>query len=213
MKRKILATWIILLLVTMHCSIIQADEKNEETQVNNTMTAEIGYISENGEKISNIITVTEKELSELESQISEIFEKIKSINSWGELEKIIENLQTKKGFIMNFLTKILTKFKLYRNRGIIISNGHSYKINPFKKNDMKLRQRLAFWHYSNNEKSIDKTYIIKPFALKMKILKGFQFGVMSKFFGIYIYIANKLPKKSYTFFIGTASRINGMDFQ
>ena len=111
---------------------------------------------------------------------------------------------------MNLLTKILSKLKSCGHRGLVISSGHSYKINPFKKNYMKLIQRFAFWHCSNNEKSIDKTYIIKPFAFKMNILQSIQFGVMSKFFGIYI--ANKLPPKKYTFFMGTTSRINGMAF-
>ena len=44
----------------------------------------------------------------------------------------------------------------------------------------------------------------------MKVLKGLQIGFMSRFIGLYLFVARKLPEKSYTFFMGTARRINGI---
>ena len=188
--------------------ITQASETQANEQSNGTVSIELVGVSEDGAITAETISISEEELAELENTISIIMDKIQSATSWEELQNIINNLPIKNGIITSLILKILSKFKLLISRGLIISLGHSFKLNPFKRNSFKLRQRLIFWYYTG--KTSDRTIILQPLAFKMKILKGLQFGYMSKFFGIYIFIAKKLPQKSLTFFIGTVRRTNGI---
>jgi len=208
MKRKIMAIWVILLLIGIPTCITQASETQANEQSNETVSIEMVYINEAGTLTTETLSISEEELAEFENTISIIMDKIQSATSWEELQNIINNLPIKNGIITSLILKILSKFKLLISRGLIISLGHSFKLNPFKRNSFKLRQRLIFWYYTG--KTSDRTIILQPLAFKMKILKGLQFGYMSKFFGIYIFIAKKLPQKSLTFFIGTVRRTNGI---
>lgn len=188
--------------------ITQASETQANEQSNGTVSIELVGVSEDGAITAETLSISEEELAELENTLSILMDKIQSTTSWEELQNIINNLPIKKGIITSIILKILSKFKQLISRGLVISLGHSFKLNLFKRTSFKLRQRLIFWLYSG--KTSDKTIILQPLAFKMKILKGLQFGYMSKFFGIYIFIAKKLPQKSLTFFMGTVRRINGI---
>ena len=74
----------------------------------------------------------------------------------------------------------------------------------------KIRKKVSFWHYSSGKLFKDRTLILKPLALKMKILTGSQFGMMTRFTGAYIYVPRTFPQKSYTFFMGIAKRVSGL---
>lgn len=210
MKRKIMAIWVILLLVAIPFSIAQASETYGEEQNVETASIELAAINEDGTIITEILSITEDELAEFEITISALMDAIQSATSWEEIQNILENIPSQNGIITSIISKILSSFKNIRNRGFVISHGHSFKLNPFKKNSFKIRQKSTFWHYSNGGTASDRTIILKPFALKMKILNGLQFGRMSNFFGVYIFIAKRFPQKSVTFFMGTARRINGI---
>jgi hypothetical protein len=216
MKRKIIAIWIILLLIAIPFSIAQASETYEEEQNNENISIEIAAVNEDGSIITEIFTFSEEEIEDFESTITNLMDAIQSATSLKEIENILENIPTQNGIFMSIFSKLFSKifsgFQGMRNRGFVISHGHSFKLNPFKKNSFKIRKKSTFWHYSNGEKSSDRTIIFKPVALKMNILSGRQFGRMSNFLGIYIFIAKRFPQKSITFFMGTARRINGREF-
>ena len=211
MKRKILAIWIILLLITIPFGIVQADETYQTVDDKKTVTVELSAFELHENLATETVVLSEKELVELENVITKLMDLIESVSSWEELEKIINNFPVKSGIIKTLITKILSKFSLFRSRAFVISTGHGYKFNPFKKSDFSIRKKLTFSHYSNGEKIQDRTIFIQPLSFKIKILKGLQIGFMTRFIGIYIFIARKLPEKSYTFFIGTAGRINGLE--
>lgn len=210
MRRKILAIWMVFLLFAISFSIAQASEVNEEGENSETATVELSTVNEDGILTTETVSISEEELAELENIISTLMDSIQSATSWEEVENIIDNLPKTNGIIMTIILRLLSKFKLFRSRGFVISRGHSFKLNPFKKNGFKIRQKFTFWHYSNGGEIKDRTIIIQPLAFKLKTLRGLQFGYMSNFFGIYIYIAKKFPQKSTTFFMGTARRINGI---
>ena len=210
MKKKIMAIWIILLLVAIPYNIAQASENQNNEQNNETLFVEVVDVNEDGIITNETISISEEGLAELENTISILMDNILSTNSWEKLENIIDNLPKTNGIITSIILKIISRFKLLSSRAIVISLGHSYKLNPFRKNLFRLRQKFTFWLYSNEGKTEDRTIILRPFALKLRIIRGLQFGFMKNFFGIYIYIAKKFPQKSTTFFMGTARRINGI---
>jgi hypothetical protein len=100
--------------------------------------------------------------------------------------------------------------KLLPAKTYVFSSGHGYKLNPLKKGSMKIRKILSIWHYSSGKILKDRTIILKPLALKLKILKGSQFGFMTRFTGIYFNVVRKFPQKSYTFFMGSVHQAFGM---
>ena len=208
-RKKILAILIILLLTTMPLGIVHASETYEQKENNNTISIEIATL--NSDEILKIekILLTEEELIEFENTISILIEKIESAESWDEVEGIINNLLD--GDKLGIFTIIKGLFsKILVGRTYVISSGHGYKFNPLKKGSMKIRKKLLLWHYSSGELLKDRTIILKPLALKMRVLKGSQFGVMTRFTGFFMYSARKFPQKSYTFFMGIARRASGI---
>lgn len=206
-KKKIMAIWVVLLLFAIPFSIAQA---SENIQNNDIATVEIATFLSNGITTTETIDLSGEDLAEFENTISILIERIQSATSWEEIENIFKNIPEPKGVILQLIFKILSKFIPFRNRAFVISHGHSYKLNPLRKNGFKIRQKFTLWHYTNGDRGKDKTIFFKPLSFKMKVLTGMQIGFMSRFTGIYIYISKNLPEKSYTFFMGTAARINGI---
>jgi hypothetical protein len=206
MKKKIIAIGVVLLLMTIPLTIVQAGE-GEKTE---TIEVEIStYVSEGITTIETIF-LTEEQITELEKTIEYIIEKAESIDSIEEFEKIVENLPKNNGPIMTIIFKIMSKFKHLKKRGFVVSHGQNIKINPFKKREINIREGFKLWCYLNNQN--DKTVIFKPLSSgkKVKTLSGSQIGLMSKFTGLYIFIPKRFPQKSHTFFIGTARNIKGI---
>ncbi len=208
-RKKILAILILLLLITMPLGIVQASETYEKKENNNTISIEIAAVDSDEILKTEKILLTEEELIEFENTISILIEKIQSAESWDEVKGIINNLlDGDKLGIFSIIKGLFSKILV--GRTYVISSGHSYKFNPLKKGSMKIRKKLLLWHYSSGELLKDRTIILKPLALKMRVLKGSQFGVMTRFTGMFIYSARKFPQKSYTFFMGIARRASGI---
>jgi hypothetical protein len=205
MKRKIMAIIVILLFVAIQFSIVEADPGTKKEK----QSVEIGAI--NSDEIIDIkeVILSEEELLKLESYISTLFEKIQSAKSWQNLKEIINNNPIPNIPILGPILKIFLS-KLSLNRGFVISNGRGYDFNILKRNALKIRKKIAIWHYSSIEGLGSKTIILKPLKFNMKVLSGTQFGLMTKFFGIFLHISRNLPEKSHTFFMGTAKHINGI---
>jgi hypothetical protein len=208
MKGKILAIWVILLLITIPLGIVQASETNVRND--ETFQIEIASINEDEQLTTETLHLSKDEFIELEKILSNLIEKIQEIENLEDLQNIIDNFEKQKTPVFSLIFKILSKFNLFRSRAFVFSRGHGFKLNPFKKSKMKIKENFVFWHYSSGGRLKDKTIFFKPFEFKMKILKGIQFGFMSKFTGLYIFVSKKFPEKSVTYFIGTAKRIGGI---
>ncbi len=211
-KRKIMAIWIILLLVAIHFSIAQASETTENEQANETISVELVTVAPDGSLAIENLLISEEELAELESAISMIMDQIQSIDNLngGALRDLIERILERDNSLFGRIPGIFTALKLTRNRGFVISSGHGIDCTPLKKISFKIRRRAAIWHYNSNGMIDDRTIIVKPLALRMKILKGRQFGVMTGFLGIYLSVSRGFLGKSYTMFMGTARHITGI---
>lgn len=211
MKRKILAILMVLMFFAIPFSFAQASNTNEE-QGNNSVAVEIASFNEDDSLTSETFTLKDGELAEFENILSVLMDRVQTAGNWNEILSILDNFADQRGIIKSIITRLISSLKNLRYRGFVMSLGHNLRLNLFKKNSYKIRQNSKFWFYINGGKTKDRTIILKPFSLKFDILKGIQFGHMSNFFGIYIYIAKKFPQKSTTFFMGTAGRINGRQF-
>jgi len=229
MKNKFIAIFVIMTLIALSFSAVQAGKIQKIEKNDEKIPIEIGTITEDGKSICEKFLLSEEQIVELETFFSAITQQMESASSWEEIKEIIDKIPENNGLISGLISKIIKKIKyiinsiisymkLYYARGFVISFGHNYKFNPFMKSKIKLTKTFCMWRYSNKAigKTIlkDRTIIFKtikdPLANRIKVLKGIQFGYMAHFFGLYIHLARKLPAKSSTFFLGTARYINGL---
>lgn len=204
--------WIVLLLVAVPISIAEAEETQENEENNETTLVELATVASDGSLTTENLQISEEDLVKLESAISMIMDQIQSINDLddGILKDIIEGILGNDNSLLGRILGIFSALKLTKNRGFVISSGHGIDHTPLKKITFKIRKKAAFWHYSSNGMIDDRTIIVKPLALRMKILKGRQFGVMTGFLGIYLSVSRGFLGKSYTMFMGTARHITGI---
>ena len=208
-KRKIMAIILVLLLTSIPFGIVQASETIEKNEEIESIPIEILTLDSDEIIKTETIQITEEELEEFENTISILIDKISSVDNWQSIRNIINNfLEGNKLGIFTLLKTILSRIITFRT--YVISSGHGYKLNPIKKGAIRIRKKVSFWHYSSDKMIKDRTLILKPLALKMKILKGSQVGMMTRFTGAYIYVARKFPQKSYTFFMGLAKQASGL---
>jgi len=221
MKNKIIAIFVIMTLIAISFSAAQASEINKIGENDKKISIEIGTFTEDGTSKIETFLLSEGQILELETFFEAITQKMESASSWEEINCILDEIPDAPGPLIEIINKIkfiinniLAKIKLYFNRGFVVSFGHNYKLNPFKKSEIKLMKNFAMWRYSNKAMLKDRTVIFKmikdPLSTKIKTLKGMQFGFMVNFIGLHIHIARKFPAHSTTFFIGMARYINGL---
>lgn len=218
-KRKILAIGLVLMLVSISFSMVQAVDTKYNTQNNESIIIEIGTINEGENSIIETTSLSEDQLDELEIFLSDIVEKIESAESMEEINIIFNNYDNnyllKNGLLYDLIKRIMSeiknivygmilKFKQLSDHSFVISYGHSYRLNLFKTTQlMKIRKNLCIWHYSKGT-----TLIWKPDV--HKALNDWQIGFMSNFNGMYMYITKRFPQKCFTFFVGMPKMINGI---
>ena len=207
--KKIMAIYLLLLLMAIPSGIAEAGVANDTIQNNESTSVFLTSFLSDGSSTTERMLVSEEEVVELKNTFSNLIQSALAVKSLQGLKKLIDNLISNNNPIISAIFKPFSKFRPLLNRGFVISFGHGFKFNPFK-NNLKIRKKIDFWHYSSGKLIKDRTIIFKPLALKVKVLTGLQFGFMTRFTGIYVFISRKLPEKGYTFFMGTARRINGL---
>ncbi len=213
MKRKIIAISIILIFVGLSFSSANASIKKENKK-EELVTLLYQTIKSDGLIIEESVDLTKDEANTFQKVLTEIIDKTQTNdNSEKILDKIKDFLKEKYLEIYNKVKELLNNIESRISKTYIISYGKSYKLNPFKKTEVKLTKKFSSWYYYCKEGLIKgKTLMFKPLKLKAEVLKGPQFGFMTDFKGIYLYIAKKIPEQSFTFFFGSASKVIGFDF-
>ena len=211
-KRKMIAIWVVLLLVAVPIGIAGAEETQEDEEANEAFLLELAAVADDGSLTSEHMIVSEEDLVELQNAVSTIMNELETMDAFdfGILRELIEKILGRDGPFVGKLLGIFSALKLSKNRGFVISSGHGRDYSPLKRISFKISKKAAIWHYNSNGIMNDRTIILKPLALNMKILKGRQFGVMTRFLGVYLSVSRGFLRESYTMFMGTARHINGI---
>jgi hypothetical protein len=211
-KRKIITIMCVLLLVTIPISTVQAEETSTNETENETTTVKLATIIDGIQNIEEI-AMSEPEITELQTTITNLIGQLENAKGIFDIDGIIDNILGGRAPIIYNIIKSILNLRFSHGRAFVISHGRSYNINPFKQNEFKINRLFTFWHYSPMGLIQGKTLILRPLSLtSSKILRGRQIGFMTRFTGVYLNIPKMFPEKTYTFFMGMARHVNGMDF-
>jgi len=216
-KRKIIVMGVIALFVGLSIGPVNAIEFPENERKDEVVNIEYALVDLDGTVIIEKFTLSEREIKEFEVMLSEFMEKIQSATNNNEAMNIINTFLKDRHPVLSIILKPINSYKMFRNRVFIVSQGWSHKLNLFKNNSADIYKLFNFWHYSNrsNFGIPSGTFFLRHgrlFNTDAKFLRGIQVGMMTRFRGLHVYIARPLPEKSYTFFIGSAHHIVGLDF-
>jgi hypothetical protein len=219
-NHKMITIGIIILFVGCYFGSVTASELPEGKPQDEGLILECGRINLDGTTTAEKFPLSEQELAELEITLSKLMEELESAINPDDVENIIESALTTEGSfglkhpVLAWILNSLSSYKLPRSRAFVASHGRSFKINPFKNHRSDTYRPLTLWQYSDKW-GFDrpgKTFILRYSPFNTKILHGRQIGMMTHFFGIYVYVSQPPPQKSYTFFIGSARHVGGIDF-
>jgi len=211
-KRKILAIGVVVLFFAISLSHVEASEISQIPE-NKPFLIEFGIINSDEMFTTEVLSIAEEDLTELENALTLLMSKTESTSDfdWSFLRNLLEKIFGEDNSLFGSIFGIYSSLKLSRNRGFVISSGHGIDISPLKTISPKIRKKLGFWYYNSNGFNDDKTIIVKPITLSLKILTGRQVGIMTGFFGIYLSVSRGFLSNNYKFFMGTAKHINGFD--
>ena len=216
-SKSILAIGMVALFIGLSFSPVTADEIKEENETE-TYDVEIAVVDEGIIK-TETIKLTEREVGQLQLALAEVMEKLETADNADDVMDIIGTFPFFNGKhpILTWILNFFSVYKLPRSRAFVFSHGWGYKINPFKGNTVDLYRPFTMWQYSTRSRFTipipAKTFIMRFSPFNVNFLHGTQIGMMSRFIGLYIYISQPVPQKSYTFFMGTARHIGGLDFK
>ena len=125
-------------------------------------------IKSDGSITEESVDLTEEEANTFQKVLSEIIENAKSDDDSGKiLDKIKDFLREKFLNLYNKIKGLLDNIKIRLSNVIIISYGKSYKLNPFKKSEIKISQKYSAWYYYCKEGLFKgKTLMLKLLTLK-----------------------------------------------
>jgi len=203
---------ILFIFIAIPFSSINADIVVNEELKEETVTVGFSAVDSKGLVQKYELKLTEEKFSNLKTTLSTLAEKIENIKDFKDLRNILDKSFEDDYPILFFL---LTTFgsTLINNTNFIVSSGFGYKFKLSNQRELTFQKRSLLWHYSNNpDKTLPtRTIIVNGLDIDPKILSGKQIGFMTKFTGIYLFIPEQYPEKSYTFFIGAAKMAFGID--
>ena len=190
--RKSLSITIITLFLIIYLMPVMANETIYENK-NDGIILEYSTIDLHGSSNIEKISLTENELVN-------VLESYLNTNDYPILSRILSNL-----FNFDFIGK----------RKLVVSQGIGPNFNPFKDGKTAVVKPFTTWLYSDSNNMLplpSATGVLSINPFKIKTFMGPQFGFMLRFRGIYINIGQSSSMQSYTFFIGTARHIGGVEF-
>lgn len=220
MKKQLLVLGVLVLFFGLTLNPVVAEYAPENKIEEEKITVGYSMVNNDGSVANEIITLTKSELSELQTNLNILMSQIETAEDSRDLDKIVNTLAYQGGFfglnhpILQWILNFLSFYKLPRTRSLVISQGHGYKLNIFRNHKIDFYRPLTVWQYADQWgfDLPDKTLVLKRTPLNLKIMHGSQIGIMTHFFGLYIFVSQPNPQKCWTFFIGSARRVVGIDF-
>ena len=165
---------------------------------------------EDGKVITTTYRVSKGELKELNNIIAELIKRLQTYK--GSVEDAIREVC--RGYDGSFpIVKFLLSVKPTQKRVFIVSNGFGKRFDIELRSKLRIYKPLTFWHYYGKYNYINssKTIIIDPILPKIRVLNGWQLGMMRRFVGLYIRISGSMLDKDHTFFMGYAYKVRALD--
>ena len=148
-KRKIIVMGVIALFVGICIGPVSTLVLPENEMKDEVVNIEYTLVDLYGNEIIKKFTLSERELKELESILSEFMGKIQSATDYNKTTNIINTFLRDRHPVLSFILKTINSYKMFRNRVFIVSQGWSHKLNLFKNNSADIYKLSNFWHYSN----------------------------------------------------------------
>jgi len=220
MKKQIFIIGVIVLFAGLAINPATAQVSPEGELQEEAIKVEYALVNPDGSITTERIELTEQEFVELQTTLSKLMEELESATDLDDVENIIESTSFQNGIfglkhpVLDWILDFLSSYKLPRSRAYVISQGWGFKMNPFKNHEINIYRPITVWQYSNRwgYDLPDKTFILKPNPFNTEVLHGRQLGMMTHFFGLYIFVTQPNPQKCWTFFMGSARRVGGIDF-
>ena len=173
-----------------------------------TVAVECATINADGTYALESFDLTDSEITELQTNIATLTDLIKSQTDMSSLINLLMRFLNNGNYpILSRLVEYLLSAEFLTNKDIILSQGFSYNINPFKKTSTDFMKPFVVWRYmesSNMFTTPCSTTVVKFDPLEFKTVTGAQIGLLLRFKGIYIHIPRQMPEQSFTFFAGFA---------
>ncbi|KAA0008161.1 MAG: hypothetical protein FE042_02765 [Thermoplasmata archaeon] len=208
MNRKMLLALSISLMFLLTPAALVAGATEEEKEYTVEMT-----LYSNGKEISTVSTMSKEDITSLFDLIKMIMKAIQSMNE--NITNITENISKileQRFPLLGLLSSISGGGPLH-DRVLIISNGYGKRINIKTDPKVSFFKFFTVWHYFGTKDYMIKsqTVIIDPVNAKIRLLTGWQLGIMKNFIGLYIKIRGSPLEKDHIFFMGFASKVTAFD--
>ena len=214
--RKGLVIGVIALFATIYMAPAIANEHIGEESYEETVTVEYTSIDLNGFTAEEKVTLSEQEFTDLKTKLSSLFDDLKAkTDKKGVMDVLTAFLDCNNQPPLNKILASLLNSIIFGNRELVVSLGCGYNLNLFKNSRTAVNKPFTLWCYTDasDQMSIpSSTGVVSLSPFEIKTFTGAQIGFMLRFKGFYIYVAQPLPQKSYTFFIGTAQYVGGFKF-
>ncbi|HEC82168.1 MAG TPA: hypothetical protein ENI42_07100 [Thermoplasmatales archaeon] len=195
---------------TTNASEYLVPRSNENQTVSEYATVHCILTEEDGKVKTAVYHVSKGELKSLSNIISDLIERLQDYK--GSIEEAVREVCS--NYNGNFpLLKFLLSVKPTQKRVFIVSNGFGKRFDVELRSKLRIYKPLTFWHYYGkyNYLNSSKTVIIDPILPRVRVLDGWQLGMMRRFVGLYIHISGSMTVKDHTFFMGYAYRVRALD--
>lgn len=210
-NRVILAVCSVLLFLLLSITPGTATVVQQEA----IQTLDCVVFGEDGTVSDDKIYLNEQEETEIQEKIGALLEKLQSVRTYRDLLPILDEFSEKQsvGSIFAELFENIDDVGTLGKRSFVVSFGRNPFLNPFRKLQITfLRPESLFWFYVGSDHLIeDTTIIVDPYPFNVKVFDGRQIGFMRRFVGLYVYKPAPTVHESYTFFVGYARSIIGLD--
>jgi len=172
------------------------------------------FFNKDGSRVTEKFFVSNRELDEIRSVISDLMERFRSEKREDVLGAIkMVCMKHREGSLSRRLVKFFENLRPLQKRTFIVSNGFGRRFDVQHRSKVRVFKSFIFWHYYGQRKYLNfsKTIIVDPFLPKVRVLDGWQIGMMRRFIGLYIHVSGSMFEKGHTFFMGYAYKVRALD--
>lgn len=212
MKKGLMSILVCMLMFSLIIPVTSVGAEAEQGMV--FKPVKFLLFNQDGSVTEETTVLSGEETLDVWSILSKLVERIHSAKDYNGVMQTLKDFREKQNNrFIQMLVNALMKRKPSMDKLFIVSYGSGYRFNPFKTSEFAVKKRFAFWHYSSKSpiSYSSKTVMVDPYPFQMKVLNGWQLGMMRGFSGVYVYMPDTTSGRYNTFFVGFAAHARGMD--